>query len=62
MSTTDADAVARRLHHYGGWSAWPASAEVLGGHDAGPNYTLPTGRVACALGGPSVLTFLWFRT
>jgi len=60
--TANADAVAARLHHWGGLFIGAASAEVLGDYGAGPNHTLPTGGVARFKGGLSVLDFLRVRT
>jgi phosphoribosyl-ATP pyrophosphohydrolase/phosphoribosyl-AMP cyclohydrolase/histidinol dehydrogenase len=60
--TTDADAVADRLAHWGGLFIGEVSAEVLGDYGVGPNHTLPTGGVARFKGGLSVLDFLRVRT
>lgn len=60
--TADADAVARRLRHYGGLFIGGGSAEVLGDYGVGPNHVLPTGSTARFTGGLSVLHFLRVRT
>jgi histidinol dehydrogenase len=60
--TADADAVARRLGHWGGLFVGEVSAEVFGDYGVGPNHTLPTGGVARFKGGLSVFDFLRIRT
>jgi histidinol dehydrogenase len=60
--TADADAVARRLDHWGGLFVGEVSAEVFGDYGVGPNHTLPTGGVARFKGGLSVFDFLRIRT
>jgi phosphoribosyl-ATP pyrophosphohydrolase/phosphoribosyl-AMP cyclohydrolase/histidinol dehydrogenase len=62
VMTREAEAVAKRLKHFGGIFIGPGSAEVLGDYGAGPNHVLPTGGVARFAGGLSVLTFLRVRT
>jgi phosphoribosyl-ATP pyrophosphohydrolase/phosphoribosyl-AMP cyclohydrolase/histidinol dehydrogenase len=55
-------AVASRVHAYGGLFVGGSSAEVLGDYGAGPNHVLPTGGTARHAGGLSVLDFLAVRT
>ncbi len=62
VQTAGAEAVARRLGHYGAVFIGPDSAEVLGDYGIGPNHVLPTGRSARFVGGLSVLSFLRVRT
>lgn len=50
---TPAQAVARKLKHYGGLFVGSGAAEVLGDYGAGPNHTLPTGGTARSYGGLS---------
>jgi phosphoribosyl-ATP pyrophosphohydrolase/phosphoribosyl-AMP cyclohydrolase/histidinol dehydrogenase len=61
----DAEAVARRLRHYGALFVGPATAQVLGDYGIGPNHVLPTGGTARHRAGLSVLDFLrpltWVR-
>jgi len=62
VMTRDADAVARRLKHYGGLFIGSHTAEVFGDYGVGPNHVLPTGGTARFTGGLSVLNFLRVRT
>lgn len=62
LHTRDADDLARRVNHYGSVFIGSRAAEVLGDYGAGPNHVLPTGGIARACGGLSVLTFLRVRT
>lgn len=58
----NAEAVARKVRHYGGLFVGDKTAEVLGDYGAGPNHTLPTGGTARFTGGLSVFHFLRIRT
>lgn len=60
--TKNAEAVAKRLQHWGGLFIGSPSAEVFGDYGLGPNHTLPTGGVARYKGGLSVFDFLRVRT
>ena len=57
-----AEAVAKKVRHYGGLFIGDKTAEVLGDYGAGPNHTLPTGGTARFTGGLSVFHFLRIRT
>jgi phosphoribosyl-ATP pyrophosphohydrolase/phosphoribosyl-AMP cyclohydrolase/histidinol dehydrogenase len=56
------EAFAPRLNHCGALFLGALSAEVFGDFGLGPNHVLPTGGMARAFGGLSVLTFLRVRT
>ena len=62
VMTREAEAVARKLKHFGAIFIGAGAAEVVGDYGAGPNHTLPTGGVARYKGGLSVLDFLRVRT
>lgn len=62
VETADAEALARRLSHYGALFVGAGAAEVLGDYGLGPNHTLPTGGTARSTAGLSVFTFLRART
>jgi phosphoribosyl-ATP pyrophosphohydrolase/phosphoribosyl-AMP cyclohydrolase/histidinol dehydrogenase len=62
VQVADADAVWRRLAHYGGLFIGSHSAEVFGDYGVGPNHVLPTSGTARYTGGLSVFTFLRVRT
>ncbi|ETW09865.1 histidinol dehydrogenase [Aphanomyces invadans] len=62
IMTSDSQAVADRIQHYGGLFIGSRAAEVLGDYGVGPNHVLPTGGTARYTGGLSVHTFLRVRT
>ena len=62
LHVSNAEAVARRVRHFGAVFIGAMSPEALGDYAAGPNHTLPTGGAARHSGGLSVLDFLRVRT
>ena len=62
VQCVDAEAVSRRVAHYGAVFIGGSSAEVFGDYGVGPNHVLPTSGTARYTGGLSVFTFLRVRT